>query len=300
MKRLSMIGLLVMAFGMGPGAVRAAETVLVLSSDEPEYQAVAAGFKNAFAGTFREINLEGSDLKLKTVGEQLQASPPGVAVVVGDLAVQMAKWYLGGVPVIYCAAVRAAQLSLSNSVGIYHEPAPEEQAKTIQQVFPGKNRVGLLYCPAYARINEVELKKQAQALGLALEITALDSIKEVPVKFRELIPKVNLLWIFTDPVVLSSHSIQYLVLQSISAGVPIFCGDNHLAHLGATAAMTPDQADVGSKAARLAQQLLGGPKPAPGTILYPKGKLVLNQKIADLLKISFPAPLLSQAQELIQ
>jgi len=281
-------------------SARAADTVLILSSADPEYQAVAAGFRSAFAGTFREINLEGSDIKLKSVGEELKTKPPGVAVVVGDLAAQMAKWYLEKIPVIYCDAIRAAQISLSGQIGIYHEPDPGEQMKLIRQLFPEKTRIGLLYCPAYARISEVELKKQAQTSGLTLEIAALGSVKELPVKFRGLLPKVDLLWVFTDPSVISSHSIQYIVLQSVSSGVPIFCGNNSLAHLGATAAMIPDQADAGLKAAQVTQQLLGGTKPTPGTVLYPKGKLVINTKISALLKVSFPPALAGQAVEVIQ
>lgn len=91
------------------GPTRAARVVLVLSSDEPEYQAVAAGFAGAFTGESVKINLEGSDEKQRATGEELKASKPAVVVVVGDLAAQMAKWYLEDVPVVYCDSVRAAR-----------------------------------------------------------------------------------------------------------------------------------------------------------------------------------------------
>ena len=103
-----------------------------------------------------------------------------------------------------------------------------------------------------------------------------------------LLPRVQLLWVLTDPVILSSHSIQYIVLQSISAKVPIFSGDDALAHGGATAGLVPDLEDMGAKAAQETNRVMSGAAPRPGALLYPQGKLVLNQKTASLLQISFP------------
>ncbi len=301
MKRFMTIGLIAIAVSGFPGLARGAETVLILSSSEPEYGVVADAFRSAFSCDFREINLEGSDERQRTVGEELKASKPAVAVVVGDLAAQMAKWYLEGVPVIYCDAVRATKMSLaSSSVGIYHEPDPGKQLRIMHELFPEKTRIGLLYSPEYASINEADVKRESKSLGITLELSGMRSIKQVPSKLREIIPKVDLLWVLTDPVVLSSHSSQYLVLQSISGGIPIFCGDKLLAHGGATAALVPDLEDAGKKAAENAKQVLTGSGPSPGTVIYPKGKLVLNQRTASLLKVSFPPSLVSQAGEVIQ
>lgn len=291
--------------GLGFGFCRSAEAgelVLVLSSDEPEYLQAAAGFKSGFSGQFREINLAGSDAKQRSVGEELKASPPAGAVVVGDLAGQMAKWYLAGVPLVYCDVPRAAALAFPSGkyIGIYHEPDPLEQLKSLPELFAGKTRVGLLYGAGSAQFNPQELERKAQALGLTLEPVALGSIQEVPGKLRELLPRINLLWVLTDPVILSERSIQYLVLQSVSAGVPIFCGDLSLARHGATAALVPDWQDAGRQAAQAAEELLRGSGRPRSALFYPKGKLILNQKIAGMLKVAFPASSVSLAQERIQ
>ena len=289
------------ALGLVSGAARAAETVLVLSSSGPEYQAIAAGFKGSFGGTLREINLEGSEEKQRKVGEELKAKPPAAAVVVGDLAVQMAKWYIPDVPVVYCDSVRAPMISLSQgkAVGIYHETDPADQLSVLARLFPGKKHVGLIYCPEYAAVNEKSLAASAAAKGITLEMMPLASIKEMPVKLQVLIPKVEMLWVLTDPAVLSSHSTQYLVLQAISAGLPIFCGNADLAHGGATAALVPDLADVGAKAAREAAGINSGKAPAPGAVIYPKGKTVINLKSAAMLKIALPSDAAASADEVI-
>lgn len=279
-----------------------AETVLVISKDEPGYQAVAAGFRSAFPGEFEEINLEGSDEKVRQVGKDWEASPPDLAVVVGDMAAQLAKWYLKDVPIIYCDAGYAAKISLTEkkAVGIYHEPDPFEQMRMMHDIFPDKTRVGILYSPEYARIDESEIKKEAEALGLSIELAAMANVKEVPGKLRKIMTGKDLLWIFTDPVVLNDISIQYIVVQAITSRIPIFCGDKTLAKLGATAALAPDLEDAGIKAAQAAEEVLGGSEPAPGTTRYPKGKLILSRKMASLMNVSFPESLADTAAEVVQ
>ena len=289
---------------LGLGRAWAGEAVLVLSANGPEYQATAAGFKEGYAsfGPLREINLEGSDVRQRTVGEELKASPPALAVVIGDLAAQMAQWYITGVPLVYCNVSRAAEFSFRNPrvIGVYHEPEPVEQLKMIPTLFPGKTRVGVLYNSNHVPLVQTKIAQEAKSLGLALNFIGLNSIQDVPPKLREALPQVDLLWVLTDPLVLNTHCLQYLVLQAMSAGVPIYCGDSTLARRGATAALVPDGRDAGKQAAKAAAELTRGPARAAEVMVFPKGQLILNQKIAGMLRISFSPALVKGASELIQ
>ncbi len=285
-----------------PAFSGAGEILLVLSSGEPEYMQIAEGFGGTFTGGFREINLEGSDKRQRELGEELSALKPDVVVVVGNLAAQMVELYPDDFNIVYCNAVLAARSTIENqnAVGVYHESDPADQISFIKELFPGKKRVGVLYSTQYARIDRKILEEKAVDLGIGLDIVGLDSVKKVPAEVRELIPNVDLLWVFTDPVVFNSMSIQYIVLQSFSSGVPIFCGDSGLARKGATAALVPDPEDVGRMAAHEAQQVLEGSELTPGSVVYAKGKLVLNKKIASLLELSFPPSLHDRTVEIIQ
>ena len=288
---------------LGAAPEKSGQTVLILSSNEPHVQAVAQGFRAAFSGDYREINLEGSDKKIRAFGEELQAAKPHLAVAVGDHAAQLAKWYLAGVPVIYCDAPRASKIALpeSQSIGVSHFSRPSEQLEVIRKLFPNRKRIGLFYSREYSGIlNGEKLAAEARGQGLELRLNIMGSIQEVPGRLREEMPRADLLWVFTDPVVFSSYSIEYLVLQSVTAGVPIFCGDGVLAAGGATAAWVPDLADVGAKAAQEAKRVLEKAPVSYGSVLYPQGSLVLNNRIATLLKISFSADDLSRAVKVIQ
>jgi ABC-type uncharacterized transport system substrate-binding protein len=296
MRRLMLIGLMMVALLLA-GRSWAGEAVLILSVDSPESKQVAAAFKKTFPNAPVK-NLEGSDEKQRQIGEQLKAQPPAVAVVVGDLAGQMAKWYLQNVPVIYCNVPRAAKINLTTSpgVGIYYEPDPVEQLKSLRALFPDKTRIALLYSPQNARLSKPELTAAAQSQGVTLELVAVDSIKTMPEVLKATLPKCQVLWVFTDPEVLSLRSVQYVVLQSIASKVPIFCGSMELAKGGATAALVPDPKDVGERAAAEAKAVMDGKTPAAGTVRYPKGHLVLNKKTAALLGVTFPPAMLSGAE----
>jgi putative ABC transport system substrate-binding protein len=287
---------------IGAGAEQGKKVALVVSNASPSYQALVAGFKVAFSGDAREINLEGSDEKARLVGEELSSPKPDLVVAVGDLAAQMVKRHLPDVPMVYCDSASAATLELApgKTFGVYHEPDPAEQLNTLIGLFPEKKRVGLIYGSEFARFDALALQRAAKERGVTLTTVPLGSIKEVPEKLRSLIPVVDLLWVFTDPSVLSTHSIQFIVIQSITAGIPVFCGDNALAHSGATAAFVPDMADAGIKAGREANAALSGKAPAGQTLVYPKGKLILNQRTATMLKITFSSELSGKADEIIQ
>lgn len=287
----------VFAAGFRAGAV---DTILVLSANTPEEQAIAAGFKSAFSGSLEEYNLEGSDEKQREIGKKLKGQNPPAAVVIGDLAAQMAVWHLADVPVVYCDSMMAAKLGLAKvAAGVYHEPDPAEQFEVLHQVFPDRTRVGLIYSPQNTNINLEDVNKRAVALGVSLEIGAMDSIKDVPVKIQQMMPTIEVLWVITDPVVLSQHSIQFIVMQSISAQVPIFCGNNDLAHSGGTAALVPDLNDAGIQAARLAEKA-AKTRAQDGTVVFPEGKIVLNRKAASLLKVTFSSEIVGRASDVIE
>jgi len=280
-----------------PAAARA-ESVLVISRDDAANRQVVKGFADAFSGPYRQINLEGSDERQRVVGGELAADKPEVAVVVGDLAVQMAKWRLEDVPVIYCNSMRASKITLTESAaaGVYHEPNPVNQLEYMHNLFPDRKKVGVFYSPRYGSVSIEEVRQAAGDYGLALQTAAVDSIKDIPAALRDIMPGVDLIWVLTDPVVLSSHSIQYIVLQSISARVPVFCGENELAHGGATAALVPDLESAGRLAGKEAAAALSGSSAGQHRIRYPRGRLVLNQKTAALMQVTFPPSLAEKAE----
>lgn len=278
------------------------DVVLIVSSQDPRYIEVAAGFQSAFPGEFRKINLEGSDKKQHAFGEEIQSSRPRLAVTVGDLAAQTAKWYLDGVPVVYCESPSAARIFAPSDpvVGISHYSDPADQLKIMQSLFPDRSRVGLFYGKDYNLIDSDRIVEEARQSGLTLHVNAMGSIEDVPKKLAEEMSQADILWLLTDPEVLSRHSIQYIVIQSINRGLPVFCGDVALSGSGAAAALVPDPVKVGIKAAREAERIRAAGSFEHANIIYSDGDLILNKRVAGILHIEFPQQFQDQAVKIIK
>lgn len=303
MKKFLMItALLIISSFQMTGASPAPDVVLLLSDSDKDTQSISEAFLAEFGKNARTINLEGSDIKQKEEGEKLEAEPPELAVVVGDLAAQAAKWYLEDVPVVYCNSFRAAKLSLTEmkAAGVYYEPDPADQLDSIREVFPDVKKVGLLYAPEFSLVKEGRIKSKARGRGIDIRISTCDDVKELPAKLKALMPQVDLVWVLTDPHVLSKHSNRFIVMQSISMQVPVFCGEESLGRGGATAALVPSPESVGKTAARQAEKVLKGRAPEPGTVVYPEGRLIVNRKMAGNLNIDFDSDLMEKAVQVIQ
>lgn len=276
---------------------------LVISSSEEDYMAVAHGFRAAYKGQVQEIDLEGSEKKMRIVGEELKASPPPVTIVVGDMATQMAKWHLAGHPVIYCSAYRASEFQLppDTTIGISQFSSISAQIEIIPVIFPERKNVGLFYSGALESLIDVDkLSKDADRLGVGLKLIPVDSVKEVPGRIESELPGLDLIWVLTDPVVFSKYSVEYIVMKGLGAKIPIFGGEAILAHGGATAALVPDLYDVGGKAAAEARKVLGEGSPSFGQVLFPEGSLVLNVRVAAILNVELTSEVQGRANTIIR
>jgi ABC-type uncharacterized transport system substrate-binding protein len=273
-----------------------AQTVLVLSSDNVHYMALAQGFSSNFSGSFKVINLEGSEEKLRKTGESLSANPPPLLIVAGNEAAQMAEWYMKDTPVIYCSASRASAFGLKGSkiVGIYHEPSLQDQLSAMVKAFPDKKKVGIIYNKKVLQDQVNKLAEHPSLKSIELVQIGLSNIKEVPVKTRETVAQVNLVWAVQDPEFINPHTFPYIILQSIQHSVPVFCGNQEMVKSGATAALTEDSGQTGALLSRLATQVVGGQNPSP-RIQFPPGKLILNTKTAAVIGIKFPPEVMKKA-----
>ncbi len=303
MKKILLItAVLIIASFQVSGASPSSDVVLLLSDSDKDIQSVSQAFQAEFGKDVSVINLEGSDIKQKEEGEKLEAEPPELAVVVGDLAAQAAKWYLGDVPVVYCNSFRAAKLSLTEmkAAGVYYEPDPADQLDSIREVFPDVKKVGLLYAPEFSLVKEGQIKSKARARNIDIQISTCDDVKELPARLKTLMPQVDIVWVLTDPQVLSKHSNRFIVMQSISMQVPVFCGEESLGLGGATAALVPSPESVGKTAAREAKKVLKGRTPEPGTLVYPEGRLIINQKMAGNFNIDLDSDIMEKAVQVIK
>lgn len=274
--------------------------LLVLSSKD--HEPASAAFREHFSGEVRMIVFNKDEKKkakqIKNLGE---ANPP-LAVVMGNEAGRAVKERLAGVPLVYASARSAKKISLSKqkAYGIYHEPSPRDQLRAMRRVFPQKKDLLLLYAPQCSPEQEDRLKRLARAQGFDLTAGPCKDVKEVPEKVKSLLPEAGLVWVLTDGEVLGPHNNRFITMQSMSAKVPVFCGDARLGRSGAVAALVPSPDSVGKLAAKKAEKLAKGKTPDAGDITYPEGELIINRKMARAINAEISPEVLEKAAQVIK
>ncbi len=272
--------------------------LLVLSSGE--HEKAAAAFQESFSGEVRVIVLDDDEKEKAEKIEVLKSAVPPLAVVMGNEAGRAVKKHLAEVPLVYASMQEAGELSFTEqkAYGIYHEPSPRDQLEAMRKVFPKSKNLVLLYSPHYSQEKEARLKRLARARGFDLTIASCKDVQEVPQQVKSLMPQADLVWVLTDSRVLGPHNNRFIVMQSMSAKVPVFCGDARLGRSGAVAALVPDPENVGKLAAQKAEEIMKGR--TSGDLTYPEGRLIINRKTAEVVEVEIAPHILEIAVQVIE
>ena len=158
------------------------------------------------------------------------------------------------------------------------------QVHLIQQLFPGKKRLGVLVGPETRHLGS-RLAQTAASYGLSLEIEdAGDDAAVVPAVNR-LLARADILLALPESTVYSRHNVRPLLLASYRFQRPLVGYSVAFVNAGAIAALYSTPAQL---ARQTAETLLSGRK-AGTTILFPeKFVLTYNRQVAQSLAIDLP------------
>jgi len=290
---------LVLALGavliLASGQARARTVFLVVSSDDPYDQKIAAGFKKSFTGIFEENNLFGLEDRSRALGKTLSENPPRLMVVIGDLAAKTAKQYCADCPVVYAGASNPEGINLSgpNIHGISNLPNPSKLAENIRIVFPEVKNVGLIYQPKYTGRQVEQIQAAMGKAGLSLKAVPIEQMKEIPKAFDQLTPLVDLMLLIDDPGVVNNDTLPFLFINCIKKKIPVFVSSEDLLRKCGVAGYSHDPEKLGAELASLSSDVMSE-KGAGGKIKSSSGNLVLNKKIAQMYNLNFSAQANSQ------
>jgi len=266
-----------------------ARVVLVVSSQDPYYLEVAAGFKKSFSGAYEEYNLRGLEDEVRRLGKDFENSPPKLVIVIGNIAAKMAKEYCPDALVVYAAASNAAGLKFNERkvLGVAESPSVPKMIENIKSLFPASTRIGLIYNPQYVNKEVIELQNLSARQGFSVKAIAVTEIKQIPTALSQLLPNIDLYLMFNDPGVINSDTFPFIFLACFQKKIPIFATNLSMVKNGAIAGLAADSASVGQELARLGN-LAFQEKAGKEKIIYPEGKLYLNMKIAAASNLTFP------------
>ena len=292
---------LVWASLAGPALAR--EIAVLKSSDIAAYNQAVAGMRSEFpdsAVTITEYDMQGDVARGRKLARKIRAADVNAVIAVGLKAALVAKLEIVDVPVIYCMVLDPGKYDLHapNMTGITLQIPLERQLATMHSVLPRMKRIGVLYDPEKTGPIVEEARRLAKGLELELVERRVSSERYLPETLREVITKVDALWLLPDSTILTDDSLRFVLSTALDRSVPVIGFSSEFVRNGALIGLSVNSGDIGRQAGAMAKKILNGRSPASVAVSPDRLRFALNLKTARFLGLTLPPDVVNRADEL--
>ena len=269
----------------------AGETAIVIKSqDLSAYNEVVKGFQEECLKnniTIKSIYDLNGKMKLgQKVVRKVKKEKPDIILTIGVLAATVAKDKIGNVPIVFCMVINHERFHLSapNITGISTEIAIEDQLKGFQSVLGPFKNMGVIYDPSKTGSIITNAEDKIKDAEINLVKYQISSSEEVSEAMKNLIGKIDALWLLPDSTVVTRKSLDLIKSTTLENMIPLLCTSDVFVKAGALAAVSSDYNYVGRQAAGLAGKILELPDLSSLGIVNPDHfKLSINTDTAEKL-----------------
>jgi putative ABC transport system substrate-binding protein len=278
----------------------AAEVAVLKSTETLAWRPALEALRRVAAHHLTEYDLRGDRAEGEKVLAVLKGKPV-IVVAMGPLAAQLVKDLAPETTMVYCMVqdpAKAGLLAAPNAAGVAYAIPVKNQLAAFRLVYPRGVRIGVIYSEEGSGRLVQEAQKASAVVRLVVVARPVTSEKEVPQALRALLKgddAADALWVPPDPLLLTNETRRFLFTETLKAGKPVLSFSPTLVGEGALASSGADIASIGEQVGELVTRLAAGEKGVRGTLLVPRAELMINQKIADKLRIEIPADALRAA-----
>jgi putative ABC transport system substrate-binding protein len=271
----------------------------------------AQGFQDPDTATIQIDTAQGQPALATQIAQKCVGQKAAIIVALGtSMAQACAKATVEEkIPVVFSSVtdpegaklVKDLKTPEVNITGASNFTPLEDQLNLFLELVPNLKTLGVILNPGEANSLEIykRLEKIAKEKGVTLLQGAAFKSSDVGQAAKSLVGKVDALFVSNDNTALSAF--EAIVSVSQQYKVPLFVSDADIVEKGALAALGPDQYVLGRQTGAMVARLLKGESVSANPVEYPKDKeLILNQKAADLLGVSFSQDLLKKATQVIK
>ncbi len=271
----------------------AEETAIVIKSQNlSAYNKVVEGFQDECLKnniTIKSIyDLNGNMKVGQKVVRKIRKENPDIVLAIGVLAATVVIEEIEDIPIVFCMVINHArfQLTRPNITGISTEIAIEDQLKGFQSILGPLKNLCVIYDPSKTGNIIKSAEGKVEDTGITLLKYEVDSSKEVPEAMKNLIGKIDALWLLPDSTVVTKKTFGLIKTTTIENKVPLLCTSDVFVKAGALAAVSSEHKDIGRQAAGLAERILELPSASSLGVVYPEHfKLTVNTDTAETLAL---------------
>jgi len=293
--------LLVFTLALSLAPSHAHEVAILKSANITAYNQAVSSFKSSMPPdtAFIEYDLKGDTHAGRIYAGKIRASGADLVLAVGSKAAIAARLEIFDIPVVYSMVLHPGKYDLTspNLVGIPAKPAIGPQLETLRTIMPNMKRIGYVFDPDKTSALEADALARARYLGLTFIERQVRTAEQVPAALRELLPKIDALWLISDSTVLTEESFAFLLREAFDRHIPIIGFDPEFSRRGALVSFWIDSTDIGRQAAYVANTLLAGLSGPPSHIPQPRQRMALNLGTAEYLGIAISPAIQRLADE---
>jgi len=251
-------------------------------------------------------NAQGEIPNINLILQSFLTAKVNMVITSGTPCMIAAAQTIRNIPVVFTVAFSPAQIGLvlpdSNVAGVYDPLDMEYFIRMIKIILPECRRLGLPYNPAEAnsQFAAERLQAECQKQNLAVETVAVASSNDV-LQAAQALARRNV-----DAFVISADNTIALAMEALvkishEQKIPIFITEPGEVRKGALAGAGVSYANWGRESGALAAAIIRGHAPQKPLIRPATRKtIILNQKVAESLGVTFSPEILEKATEIIR
>lgn len=261
---------------------------LLLSDRSAAFVGVQREIQKKYSQRMESYFLDDNKAAQSLVQKQVQSSDLPVVVAVGLPAARIAR-ELSGKRVVFCQVFNYEDVDLTAPwmKGVAAVPPTQEQFHAWKQLAPRLRTVGVITGGNLRGLME-DARAAARKNGIELVHVQVKSDKETLYAYKQLMPRIQGLWLVPDNRVLSHDVIRDLMAHSVQEGKQVAVFSRQLLALGGLLSAETSYADIAEKTLeRVARPDVGGAPVSPLT----KAVIRINRVMAKRFNLSIPKAL---------
>lgn len=235
------------------------DVAVILSRTAPPYEEALKGFKANAAFSCLVLNMEGDEQKWPKISQAISQGSYQAVVTIGSEATLKARELPAEIPVVYSMVLFPITSDNRNLSGVHIKIEPLTQIMFMKKMFPGKNRLGVIYNPQYTGPEIVLARAAASQEAVSLLPIAIERPEEIPQALAKLTTNsVDIIWMLADPTVGQPAAVNNFITHERQQRLPVFGFALSQVKAGIFAAFMTDYADIGRQSAELTARVING------------------------------------------
>lgn len=274
----------------------AAEIAVIKSKDIASYNQALEGFRAVSSANLKVYDMKGDLMEGYRIIDEIRSEKPDMILTIGVKAARVVKEKVGDIPVVFCMVMNPEKYGIKgpNITGVSLKISAKKQFDNAKLVIPGIGRIGVIYDPQKTGGIIEEAVRIAKGSGLDLVAYKVNSEKEVARALRDIINRVDALWMIADPTVVTKDSFRYILITLFDNNIPLISFSERSVEAGALLSLEPDYKVIGQQTGMLANRIIEGANPQNLPIESPKRfRLSINLNIAQKIGLKIPSEVIN-------